>query len=437
MKKALLTALCLVGAFFVCGVQTAKASTQYARDATPINGRAFGSSSSNISKGFQYVATSTYSLKHAIVKISQRDGAPTTHVVAELRNSSCAVVATSTNEYLGTDLPASAIDPATTEFFFDSFAVASGTTYYFNLRVREGTYDGSNNYAWSTTAQAPPNTLEGDNSGACSSIDVTSSPWIQITDNPLPDSVTLDYPIDGSTLGDFPNWLVTSYSEAYPSRTVKVLYKSTTSSVTFKDEYITTWTDEVSLVPKFKQLFPGDWNAAAYIYTNGGTYLEKSATSTFTIGQPGGEATLPTPECPDFGGLGFANDICEFFVWLFIPDLGALNQNLTDTKTIFASRFPFSYISSFQTQWTTAQDTSSNSETQLAVNFSSLTSSTSAFGNFMPSNITFLSASSVRTYASDGTWNLLRTLMALAIYFGTFEMIYFGAVKLFEPKSNV
>jgi len=143
-------------------------------------------------------------------------------------------------------------------------------------------------------------------------------------------------------------------------------------------------------------------------------------------------STSITTKCPDFG---FFTPFCDAAIWFFVPDTSALATQASYAKNLIATKFPFSYVASLNTAMTSAMASATGTEPLLTIDLSGTVSSGTAFGNFMPSTITMFSTSTVRTYAPDAAWTVFRTLMELAVYFGTAEMIYFGALHLLKPET--
>lgn len=135
--------------------------------------------------------------------------------------------------------------------------------------------------------------------------------------------------------------------------------------------------------------------------------------------------------CPDFG---IFTPLCDGVLWFLVP-------NPTTVSTIFGgvydtlnTKFPFSYLAGLSSALESASIATSTAPL-LSIDLSSTVSSSTGFGNFMPSTVTMFSASTVREYAPDGAWNTMRTLLTLATYFGLVEMIYFGGLYLLKKET--
>jgi len=170
----------------------------------------------------------------------------------------------------------------------------------------------------------------------------------------------------------------------------------------------------------------------AEVYKNGSErniLIGRSATNFFSItSNTTGALNLSCPTW-DFTGL------CHLFVWVFVPNIDALPEEVSSTKALLETKFPFSYISSAAS---TLSNNSYNpaSSTELTVSISLPHTTTSTFGNFMPSTFVAFSTSTVQQYMPSGFLTTLRTLMKIALYAGTVEMIYFGALQLIKPDQT-
>jgi len=142
-------------------------------------------------------------------------------------------------------------------------------------------------------------------------------------------------------------------------------------------------------------------------------------------------STSITAECPDFG---IFTPICDFVLWLTVPNPISVASQVSSTVTLIKTRFPFSYITNVQEALTTASTQTSSTAISLTLEIPH--STTSSFGNFMPSSTLMFSSSTVYAYGNASTWTILRALMALAVYFATIEMIYFGALGLIRHKND-
>jgi len=138
------------------------------------------------------------------------------------------------------------------------------------------------------------------------------------------------------------------------------------------------------------------------------------------------------PVCPDFG---LFSPLCDFTVWLFVPNLPAVGTELTSIKTLLGTKFPFSYVNDLQNVFTT-QLTYSASGTSPSLSLDlSMVRTTSSFGTFLPTSKVLFASSTVQTYGSPTVWALLKLLLSIGIYVGTGEMIYFGSLKLFKKDE--
>jgi len=159
----------------------------------------------------------------------------------------------------------------------------------------------------------------------------------------------------------------------------------------------------------------------------------------FAAGVPTGTLHLPvtstsiTLTCPD---LGLFTPLCDLAVWLFIPDFSNFQGNVAVTKDLLITKFPFSYIAGIQNAITTENAGTNTSSTTLTLNFDAI-STTTTFGHFMPSgNITAFSSSTIFLYGTPTMWSILKFLLALLIYIGTGEMIYFGILHIFNRNKE-
>jgi len=143
-------------------------------------------------------------------------------------------------------------------------------------------------------------------------------------------------------------------------------------------------------------------------------------------------STSITASCPDFG---FFTPLCDAVVWFFVPDVSGLADSFGQVKQSASAKFPFSYITSLNDAWTSSTAATTGTTVLLTVNTSAWIPTSTAFGTSTIGTIEFFSASTVRTYVPDGAWTTMRTLMELAVYFGTAEMIYFGALHLLKKET--
>jgi len=136
-------------------------------------------------------------------------------------------------------------------------------------------------------------------------------------------------------------------------------------------------------------------------------------------------------QCPDFG---FFTPICDFAMWLVVPNPITIASEASSTISVIQTRFPFSYITNVHSALTTAS--TQTSSTAISYSLAIPYSATSSFGAYMPTSTLIFASSTVYAYGTPGMWTIMRNLMALAVYFGTIEMIYFGALKMIQHKNS-
>lgn len=146
----------------------------------------------------------------------------------------------------------------------------------------------------------------------------------------------------------------------------------------------------------------------------------------------GATSTSITTACPDFG---FFTPLCDFVLWLVVPDPKPFARASQQLQMNLQTRFPLSYVTAFHSAWTTGFTAATATPPVLTMNFQSAYASGTAFGTFLPTSTTLFASSTVSTYVPSPVWNTLKILFATVIYIGTVQMVYFGAVRLFRPKN--
>jgi len=136
-----------------------------------------------------------------------------------------------------------------------------------------------------------------------------------------------------------------------------------------------------------------------------------------------------TTTCPDFG---FFTPLCDAVVWFFVPNLSALSSQASSTIATINAAPPFSYVAQFHSAFSA---TGASSTPALTIGFSG-TPSTTLMGNFMPTSTTFFSASSVEAVVPSSSFTIMKFVMAMTIYFGTFELLYYSVRGIFKKKNS-
>jgi len=163
------------------------------------------------------------------------------------------------------------------------------------------------------------------------------------------------------------------------------------------------------------------WNAGSVSASN--TLALRSPSSTLAL--------VPTFSC---NGWGLFSWLCTALVWTFVPDTDTISQEMTVLINTASSKFPFSYVASVHSAFTDSAAPTSTSDPLLTISLPHTTTST--LGDFMPSTWEAFSTSTVSGYFSPTTWSFLRSLMALAIYFETISLIYYGAMNLTKGENS-
>jgi len=151
-----------------------------------------------------------------------------------------------------------------------------------------------------------------------------------------------------------------------------------------------------------------------------------------TIPDLSATSTSITAHCPDFG---LFTPLCDGILWFVVPNTTLISTQANATKGLIASKFPFSYVASLNTAMSSASQAATGTAPLMTIDLHDTVPTTTGLGDFMPSTITMFSATTVRTYVPDGAWNGLRALMTIAVYFGTAEMVYFGALALMKKDD--
>lgn len=161
--------------------------------------------------------------------------------------------------------------------------------------------------------------------------------------------------------------------------------------------------------------------------------IDPSSTIGLVLGL-GPTSTSITVECPDFG---IFTPICDAVIWFFVPNPVTIAGQVSSTISTIKTKFPFSYINSVSDAFRTSAAETSSTTYAISLDFTGAIPTTSSFGNFMGGPYVLFSASTVQQYVNPTIWATLKTLMALATYFATVEMIYYGVLGMLTPKARV
>lgn len=140
-------------------------------------------------------------------------------------------------------------------------------------------------------------------------------------------------------------------------------------------------------------------------------------------------STSITEQCPDFG---IFTPLCDAVVWFFVPNTDQLGAQTSYLYGLAQTKFPFSYILSVHSALT--DNSAPATTTELTVSIDLPHTTTTSFGDFMPSVWVGFSTSTVMGYTSPEVWAALRFLIQIALYAEVIAMVYFGALKLIEPQ---
>jgi len=134
----------------------------------------------------------------------------------------------------------------------------------------------------------------------------------------------------------------------------------------------------------------------------------------------------------DSVGQSISLGICNVSVFLFVPSNAAL-LNYSNLASTTQEKIPFSYYYDFKDILDGSSASSSTNFTALAVNLGSTgVGSTSPYGAVLTGlgNFSFLSTTTIMTYISQSTYDLLFLLMRSAIWVAVMFHIY----RRFVPK---
>jgi len=141
-------------------------------------------------------------------------------------------------------------------------------------------------------------------------------------------------------------------------------------------------------------------------------------------------STSITTQCPDFG---LFTPLCDAVVWFFVPDTSQLAEQTSYLYGLAQTKFPFSYVLSVHAALTDNSEPATTTELTVSIELPHTT--TTSFGDFMPSVWTGFSTSTVMGYTTPEVWAALRFLIEIALYAEVVALVYFGALKLIEPQA--
>jgi len=199
-------------------------------------------------------------------------------------------------------------------------------------------------------------------------------------------------------------------------------------------------TTSVSMIPVFE--LRDESNTTLFDYRGAGYYpkilINSGGLGALTVTFPSPQSTSttsivvsPSFACPDWG---IFTPLCSWTVWLIVPDTTTWASIFADLKQSFVEVFPFSYIASVQNAITNAESETSSTNLTVTLPFASTVATNTSFGAWAPDVVAF-SSSTVQRYIPALGWTWLRLLLAMGVYVGTGEMIYFGIQRLFSQKS--
>jgi len=163
----------------------------------------------------------------------------------------------------------------------------------------------------------------------------------------------------------------------------------------------------------YRQVYSSNVSAVDYFGIN-----FNDAIQTVTVGTTTCTSAASSSQCALFSGTA---DLGTCASYLFVPGACAF-EDYSAIPQALSNSFPFAYVASIGAAWSNLQASTTANSPTLAFNLRDLgIGSTTALGNLQP-NITVFSASTTKQYFSNGTFDALKGMAAIAIIL---ETIYF------------
>lgn len=130
----------------------------------------------------------------------------------------------------------------------------------------------------------------------------------------------------------------------------------------------------------------------------------------------------------DTVGASISNGLCRVGSFLFVPSPDAITQfqNLASTTS---SKIPFSYFYDVQAIYSGSSASTTQNFTSFSAGLSAIDfSSSTPMGSILPTNLTFLSSTTINHFMPVGMHDTLYNIMIFAIWFEVMYLIYHRVV---------